>query len=156
MKWFRNKIDNYITKHHSKDYIHVNKIKDEIKKRIKTAVEKNNCSRNKTEDEKLEAQSIKFKIQESGWMAEIEHMEKIVRDALDMKDKVTKLYYSTYGKAKELALIAAENKHEGNTIIQNVAESIGKLDRIGANADDMVKEIENTQGRDENTMEVTK
>lgn len=151
-EWFHKKIDTYIIKHHAKNYIHKSKLKDEIKLRVDNAIKQNNKMRDDQEKEKLHSQETKFIIQEAGWISEIERMEKIVANTLKMKKRVTELYYETLARAKEVALITAENKHEGNDIIQKVAESIGKLDRIGANANDMVEQIEKKQFRDENIL----
>lgn len=153
-KWFYGKIDNYIMKHHTDQFIHKTKIKDEIKNRIDNAVAYNNKLRDRQEKENLDAQKIQYEIQEYGYIAEIERLEKTVEDILIMKKKVMDLYYTTYSRAKELALITAENQHESNTIMNNVGDSMRRLDRIGEKANAAVKEIENKKEDEEEILRI--
>jgi len=155
-KFFRDKIDNYIIKNHAGDYIHKSMMKDEIKKRIEHAVQKNNEKRDDEEKEKLNAQDTKFAIQEAGWIAEIEHMEKLTKEMNEKNKRVTKLYYSTLETAKGIALIAAESKHETTSMMNNFAENIGTMEKISVNTDNIVKGIEKTQIKDEQILGVAK
>ena len=148
-QWFRNKIDNYITTHHSDDYIHRSMLKDEIKKHIENAIEKNNALRNSQEKEKLQAQNIKKEIEIAGWIAELEHAEKVAEEAAEKTKRVTKLYYSTLETAKGIAMIAAESKHETTAMMNNFAENIGTMEKISANTENIVKGIEKDQEKNE-------
>jgi hypothetical protein len=148
-KWFYEKIDNYIIKHHSDEYIRRCLIQDEIERWIKVAVTQNDTMRDKQEKSKLDAQKLKFDIQESGWCAEITNMEKAVADVMVLRDNVMKLYFTTYQRAKELAMVTAENKHEGTNIINSVAASVGKLDVIGARAEATLDEMVKNKDADE-------
>lgn len=147
-------VDWYIIKYHSHDYIRRSLIQDEIEKRIEAAVTQNNRQRDAQEQAKLEAQKLKYDILESGWTAEIINMEKIVSDVLKMRDDVRDLHFRTFQRAKELAMVTAENKHEGTNIINSVAASVGKLDKIGSRAEDIVKEMEDSRTKDEEALRV--
>ncbi|MBF0253177.1 MAG: hypothetical protein HQL29_05110 [Candidatus Omnitrophica bacterium] len=127
-------------------------IQDEISLRIKKAVEFNNQQRDIQEAEKLEAQKIKFDISEAGWMAEIDNMEKIVEKVKVMRSELKDLHFRTFQRAKDLAMVTAENKHEGTNIIQSVAASVGKLDIIGKRAEDICKEMEDSREKDEDIL----
>lgn len=148
-KWFYQKIDNYIIKNHADNYIRREMIQDEIANRIKRAVEYNNKQRDIQEAEKLAAQKIKFDIAEAGWLAEIDDMEKIVEKANVMRSEVKDLHFRTFQRAKDLAMVTAENKHESTNIIESVASSVGKLDIIGNRAEAICKEMEDSREKDE-------
>ena len=63
-KFFMKKIDNYIIKHHSQNYIRREMITKEIEKRIEKALKRNNEIRDIQEKKKTEAQKLEFDIQE--------------------------------------------------------------------------------------------
>jgi hypothetical protein len=153
-KFFIKKIDNYIIKYHTGNYVHKNMLKEEISKHIKSAVFKNNQLRDEQEKEKLEAQKIKNDIELAGWLAELEHAEKIAKEMIEKNKRVTKLYYSTLETAKGIALIAAESKHETTKMMNNFAENIGTMEKISLNTENIVKGIETDQDKSEDIMGV--
>ncbi len=71
-----------------------------------------------------------------------------------MREEVLTLRFQVYQWAKRLAMITAENKYEGNTIIQAVASSVGKLDKIGANAADIVLEMDTNENKDMDALRI--
>ena len=154
MKLLYRAVDWYIIKYHSHDYIRRSLIQDEIARRIDAAVLQNNRMRDEQERSKLEAQKLKYEILENGWTAEIMNMEKIVADVLKMRDEVRDLHFRTFQRAKELAMVTAENKHEGTNIINSVAASVGKLDAIGSRAEDIVNEMEENRKKDEEALRI--
>lgn len=140
-KWFHTKIDNYIIKYHSEDFIRREMIRDEITKRIKEAVDFQDAIRDKQEESKLNAQKLSHDIERNGLLAQLDQKDAIIRDVYKFRDECMALMYRVESRAKEVALITAENKHEGNNIIEAVAKSIGKLDIIGSKAENVVEEI---------------
>lgn len=153
-KFFMKKIDNYIIKHHSQNYIRREMITEEIKKRIEKALKRNNKIRDLQEQKKTEAQKLEFDIQESGWVAEISKLEKDMVSIFKFRDETLELYYKTYERARELALITAENEHEGRKIIKSIGGSVGRLEIIGRNTGEVLKEIEKNKSNDEKTLKI--
>lgn len=147
-------VDWYIGKYYSNEYIHISLLKDEIKSRIEKAEKRVHEDRDEREQHKLNALIIQHKINESGWIAELETMEKIVIDARTLQKKVSGLYFETVQRIKELALIKAQTEHEGKEIINNVGASIGRLDKVTLAIGDLVKEIEKTKTNDIEALEI--
>jgi hypothetical protein len=153
-KWFYQKIDNYIIKYHSQDYIRRDLIQDEIELRMKNAVIESEKLRDFQEHTKLEDQRLKFDIKEAGWKAEIENLVNVAREATEMRDDVLDLRHNLYKTAKALAMVTAENKHEGNNIINSVSESIGKLDKIGLKAKNIKEKMDEKKNEDEERLRI--
>jgi len=147
-------IDWYVRNYQAENYIHISMIRDEISKRIDGAVKYNNKIRDEQESIKIKALELQFKIQEEGWCAEIINMEKTVSEVELLRKKTMNVYLDTYRRAKELAMVTAENQHEGNKIIENVSASVGKLDIIGKNAADIVKEINDNKIKEQDALQM--
>lgn len=141
-------MDWYIIRNYSEEYIHRDMIKDEIARRIESAEVRLNAIRDRQERERIQTEKTKFAIVEDGYVAEITRLEKIVEDVLTMRKELEDMHYRIVRRARELSLITAENKHEGNKIISNVSASIGKLDVIGRNTSELVKEIKESENED--------
>ncbi len=147
-------IDAYIIRYHSDRYIDRELIQPEIAKRITEAVRVNDTIRDEQEHSKLEAQKLDYEIKEKGWCAEIDNMHSEMQKVFKMREEVLTLRFQVYQWAKRLAMITAENKYEGNTIIQAVASSVGKLDKIGANAADIVLEMDTNENKDMDALRI--
>lgn len=154
MKWLHKKIDAYIIKYHSNEYIRRDLISDEIKKRIDKALALNNKMRDEQEKEKLESQKLKFDIVEYGYIAEIQKMEEEMKRICTFQKEVKELYFKTEARAKQLAMITAENKHIGEKIISSVAANIGQLNKIEYNANSIEEEITKQKEKEENIIGV--
>lgn len=153
-KWFHEKIDNYIIKYHSEDFIRRESIRDEISKRIKEAIDFQDAIRDKQEESKLAAQKLAHDIERDGLLAQLDQKDAIIRDVYKFRDECMALMYRVESRAKEVAMITAENKHEGNNIIEAVAKSIGKLDIIGTKAENVVEEITKSKPNDIDALRV--
>lgn len=147
-------VDRYIIAHHSDRYIDRELIQPEITRRINEAVALNNMIRDDQEREKLEALRLEFEIKEKGWCSEIDVMHAEMKKVMKMREDVLALYYRVYQRAKELAMVTAENKHEGSAIINAVASSIGKLDSIGARSSDILREMDESRAKDMNALRI--
>jgi hypothetical protein len=141
-KWFYIKVDNYIIKNHSQDYIRKDLIQDEIQNRIKNAVDRNNFIRDEQETAKLKSQKTEYEIKEFGWKADIAEMEQEMTEVMEMRKNIID-YESELNKiAKQLVLITAENDHEGNKIVNSVSAAIGKIEKYGLRAKNVDKKLE--------------
>jgi len=153
-KWFLRQVDSYILNYHSQDYIRKDLIQDEITRRIDSAIEVNNKIRDEQEELKIESISLEFEIQEKGWVAEIEKYEKIIEEIMELRKDTMKLRHRTYQYAKEIAMVAAENNHEGENIINQVGKSIGEYTKITRKAINIVSEIEGNKKKDDNALRI--
>ena len=140
--------DWYVRKNYSYDFVHRDLIRSEMNMRIKNAVEETNKIRDEQEEEQIRALRIQHKISEDGYLAEIEHYKKIAKDAQKMRKEVETLYYKVIERIKTISVVTAENKHEGEAIINSVSSSIGRLDRINNNILDLVTDIEENKKHD--------
>lgn len=146
-------IDWYIRNYHSQDYIHRDMIKDEIFIKIQKKEKEIHEKRNEEEAEKQHALELEHQIRIDGLLAEIEVYKKESKEVAKEKKAVKNLYFELKRRAKELSLFTAENKHEGNNIIKNVASSIGQLDVIGTKTRDLVKEFDDNEERERAVIE---
>jgi hypothetical protein len=147
-------IDWYIRNYHSKDYIHKDMIKDEIKSKIEKAEERLNKKRDEQEKGKLDARDLDHKIIVDGFYAEMEVMEKEAQEVKALRSKLDNLYYVLKRRAKDISMVTAENKHEGTKIAENILESIGQLEKIEVKTLDIVKEFDSAERKDKEALMV--
>lgn len=147
-------VDWYIAKYHAEDYIHTSQIQSEISRRIESAVARNNADRDRELDEALKTERMKHKIIEDGYCAEIVSMEKLVKDAKDLRADVESMYFKVVERAKQIMLISAETKHERTEIINDLSATMGKLDNLSKLAEDINKEIDNKKPEDEKLLRI--
>jgi hypothetical protein len=140
--------DWYVKNYHSNDYIHISLIKDEIKRRIERAeaVMKDTCEEESAR--KLKALEIQHSINEAGWCAEIECLEKKMVDVMKMRDEVINLRLETVRRIKELALINANNQHVGREVLSSVGASMGSLGKVALSISDLAKEVEDSEEKE--------
>ncbi len=147
-------VDRYIIAYHSDRYIDRELIQPEITRRIAEAVALNNTIRDEQEKARIAALKLEHEIKEKGWCSEIDAMHAEMQKTMKMREDVLALYYRVYQRAKELAMVTAENKHEGSAIINAVASSIGRLDSIGAKSADILQEMDASRERDMNALRI--
>ena len=147
-------VDWYVRTYHSNDYIHVSLIKDEIKRRIALMEDRLNEERDEQEDRKLNALAIQYKINEDGWVAEIECMEKKCAEARKIRKEVEDLRFETIRRIREMAIINARNRHEGTEIINSVGASVGRLEKVGRSISDLVKEVEDSEDKESEILQI--
>lgn len=147
--------DWYVRKNYSEDFIHRDLIQNEIEVRIKNAVTEANKLSERDKNNEIKALQLQNKIKEDGYLAEISNYKKIVKESIALRDKVEKLYFKVIERIKSLSIVTAENKHEGEAIINSVSSSIGRLDKINSNILDLVHEIENNKEKDFKTLRIT-
>lgn len=146
-------IDWYIYNYHSGDYIHREMIQGEIKSRLdqqKKQLDTEYDFKLQTAKQKMRAE---YDIKEAGYKATISVLNERDMERTIWHEKVIDVYYRVRGWAQELALITAQNQHHGKEIQSNVAEYIGKLDKIEINADGVIKEIEKKEDKDMKVLE---
>jgi hypothetical protein len=146
--WIATFIEWYIHENYSASFVHVDLIQPHMEKRLADMERILNAKRDKDEADKLEAQKLTFKIQESSWVAEITRLEKIVKDVSETKSKLIKLYFEVKARAKELSIITSQNQTTGQEIITNVNTSLGQLERIDLDIGNIVKEIMDKEGKE--------
>ena len=147
-------IDWYIYNYHSGDYIHRKMIQSEIKYRLdqqKRQLENEYDFRLQTAKQKMRAE---YDIKEAGYKATIAALNERDLERAVWHEKVIDVYYRVRGWAQELALVTAQNQHHGKEIQNNVAEYIGKLDKIEINAGGVIKEIEKKEEKDMRVLDV--
>jgi hypothetical protein len=144
----------YIKKYHSDEFVHIHKIKNEIQKRIKNAEDRLNEIRDKQEKDKLNALRLDFKIIEDGYLAEIDLMEKEFANVRKLRDANEKLYFINLARSKELATIAAKNKKIGEKITVDVGTSLGELDKIEIETNEIAKQILDNSGKDRQALKI--
>jgi hypothetical protein len=147
-QWIAMYVEYYIHKNHSAKFVHVDLIQPHLEKRLADMERILNAKRDKDEADKLEAQKLTFKIQESSWVAEINRLEKIVKDVSETKSKLIKLYFEVKARAKELSIITSQNQTTGKEIITNVNTSLGQLEKIDMNIGNIVAEIMDKEGKE--------
>lgn len=155
-KLMKNPINNflhwYVKNYYSKEFVHISMISEEIRKRIETSVERNNIIKNREFQERFEAEKLKNKIIEDGYIAEIMHLEKTVEEAQKLRTRVEDLYYKTVRRAKDVSIAIAENRHEVTRIINDLPASLGKFDKLVIDAEQRNKEILENQKKDEEAL----
>lgn len=141
-------VDWFIRNYHADDYIHMSSIRAEIIRRIENAVVRTNIERDTELDEILKAERTKHRIECDGYLAEMAGMEKAVANAKKMRTDAETLYYRVVERARVLTLIAAENKHERAEIINDLGSSMGRLDKLVRDAEEVTSEIEKSKIKD--------
>ena len=128
-KWLHIKVDNYILKYHSSEYIRKDHemIQAEIKKRIDSAIDINNNQRDFQESAKLEKQALDFEIERAGWGADLEKMIEEMVEVSKMRDDILNFEHELTKKEKQLEMLISENQIEGIKMIEAVNASVGKL-----------------------------
>lgn len=147
-------LDWYIYRYHSEEFIHKSLIADEIKERIDNAITRNNIERDTQLEEVVNTERTKFDIKEQGYIAEIKTMENIVLEAKKMRRNVEDLYFRVIERARQLSIIAAQNKHERTEIINDLSASMGKLDKTVLDIIDVEKDIEKNLKKDQEALEI--
>lgn len=146
-------IDWYIANYHSENYIHRDMIRDEIYRRLKEQEERLAIEHKKAIEVLRNQYDLEYQIKEDGYIAEIMRLEERDERRDKWHKKVMELYYKVRRWAQELAVITATNQHHGKEIQENVAEYIGKLEKIGMDADDVVREIRKESKNDKELLE---
>lgn len=149
-------LDWYIQKYHTHDFIHVSQIQEEIARRIKRSIERNNKRRDAQEERLLNAERMKHKIIEEGYVAEILCMESEKQQDDENRKMVEKLYYTTMERARALVHATAEVKHEREEIVNDISKTMGKLDKLELNAKDIYDQIEDSKENDIKVLEAKK
>ncbi len=148
-----NFIDWYIANYHSENFIHRDMIRDEIYRRLKEQEERLAMEHKKAIEILRNQYELEYQIKEDGYIAEIMRLEERDERRDRWHKKVMELYYKVRRWAQELAVITATNHHHGKEIQENVAEYIGKLEKIGMDADDVVREIRKESKDDKELLE---
>jgi hypothetical protein len=147
-------IDIYIRKVHSTNYIHKDEVKAEIEERIRNVEDRTNAYRDQQESYKLQALVTKHTIREDGYLAEIKLLNSKVEETMRLRKEVEDLHFRVIRRARELALVTAENQHEGAQIINNVSQGLGRLDKITMANRELIEEINKSSDRDENALRI--
>ena len=141
-------VDWYIRNYQADDYVHISQIKDEIERRIASAVDRTNAARDTELAEALNTERTKHRIECDGYLAEMCNMEKIVEDAKRIRADAEKMHYLVVERAKELVFVTAENKRDRTEIINTISASMGRLDKLVKAATDIDLEITTSERRD--------
>jgi Ni,Fe-hydrogenase III component G len=154
MKVITKFVDWYIQKNYSDNFIHKDLIADEIEKRIRNAEDRINRKRDTQEENKIKAQQLRFDIEIMGYKAEIHRYEISQEEINKMRKDLINLYYRVKNRAKELSIITALSEDEGNKIISNIAASVGSLEKINLNIDSVIKEIADSEKKDNEILQI--
>ena len=144
--------DWYIMKYHAKDYVHLNDIQFEIKRRIENAEERLNNAHSVEIQEALETLRIKHHIECDGYHAEIMSMQKYVDDAKKMRKEVEDLRFKVIERARQVVMLTARSKHERLDILEDLSATMGKLDSLVIESEKLQKEIESSTEKEENIL----
>jgi hypothetical protein len=144
----------YIQTFESENFVHVSMIQAEMDKRIRNAEERLNKIRDKQECDKMNALRLDFKITEDGYLAEMESMEREMDNVQRMRDANEKLYFLNLARSKALATLAAKNRKIGEKITIDVGSSLGELDKLEIETNDVEKEISNNSGKDRQALRI--
>jgi hypothetical protein len=154
-KWVTHFIDWYIGEYHSTAFIHKDMIQNVMEARIKDAERILNNRRDMQEEDKLEALKLTFQITENGYLAELTRMEKTLKEVMELKRKVMRLYFEVKSRAKDMSIITNMNKESGQEIITNVSASLGKLETIDIETLKIVDEITKKEQEELSILQVT-
>jgi len=144
-------VDWYVRTYHSQDYIHIGLIKEEISRRIDAEVFKTKIRCDEDKERAMNALNIQHKINEDGWIAEIENMEKQVRDAMVVLKNAEELRWEYIRRVRELAVINAKNQHGGKEMIEGVTVAMQQLEKVGLEICGLVENVEK-EGKKETEM----
>ena len=147
-------IDWYVKAYHSDEFIHVSQIKDTILERIDSAVSRNNRRRDRELYEALETERTKHRIVEDGYIAEIESLEKLIDESKNMRKEVEELYFKVVQRAQQIVMITAKNTQERKTIVNDLAATLGKLDKLSLETEELNKEIEKNKSSDQDRLRI--
>jgi len=147
-------IDWYVKTYHSDEFIHVSQIKDTILERIDSAVSRNNRRRDRELYEAIETERTKHRIVEDGYIAEIESLEKLIDESKNMRKEVEELYFKVVQRAQQIVMITAKNTQERKTIVNDLAATLGKLDKLALETEDLNKEIEKNKASDQDRLRI--
>lgn len=145
-------IDWYIMKYHAKDYVHLNDIQFEIKRRIENAEERLKNAHAIELQEALETLRIKHHIECDGFKAEIMCMQRHVDDAKKMRKEVEDLRFKVIERARQVVMLTARSKHERLDILEDLSATMGKLDSLVIESEKLQKEIESSTEKEESIL----